>query len=47
MRIKIVFKSHYKEVNEQNNYIQKNAKNKKQITNLLKKGAKNGIWKIS
>lgn len=27
--------------------IQKNAKNKKQITNLLKKGAKNGIWKIS
>lgn len=25
---KIVFKSHYKEVNEQNNYIQKNAKNK-------------------
>lgn len=28
MRIKIVFKSHYKEVNEQNNYIQKNAKNK-------------------
>ncbi len=28
MRIKIVFKSHYKEVNEQSNYIQKNAKNK-------------------
>ncbi len=25
----------------------KNAKNKKQITNLLKKGAKNGIWKIN
>lgn len=25
----------------------KNAKNKKRITNLLKKGAKNGIWKIS
>lgn len=25
---KIVFKSHYKEVNEQSNYIQKNAKNK-------------------
>lgn len=23
------------------------TKNKKQITNLLKKGAKNGIWKIS
>lgn len=46
MRIKIVFKSHYKEVNEQGNYIQKMQK-QKQITNLLKKGAKNGIWKIS
>ena len=35
MRIKIVFKSHYKEVNEQKNYIKKLQKNKK--TNLQKR----------
>lgn len=40
MRIKIVFKSHYKEVNEQNNYIQKKMQKTKTNHKKFKKEKK-------